>query len=111
MPDHASARLNRMAGGYLPENAVAETKYEIDASIGEDPVPFVAMRWPLEQPDALDEFLESRHRIEFTQLHVFVSRLSPRPDTIVGLRLPVLNESDAEDGLVQLRQHDSPDAC
>jgi len=48
MPDHACARLNRMAGSYLPQNAVAETKYEIDASIGEDPVPFVAMRWPLE---------------------------------------------------------------
>ena len=70
MPDHASARLNRMAGGYLPQNAVAETEYDIDASIGEDAVPFVAMRGSLEQPHALDEFLESSHRLAFTQLHV-----------------------------------------
>ena len=98
MPDHASARLNRMAGGCLPQNAVAETKYKIDASIGEDPVPFVAMGWPLEQPNALDEFLESRHRLGFTQLHIFVSRPSPVADRIVNLRLPVLNESDAEEG-------------
>ena len=76
MPDHASARLNRAAGGHLPQDAVAETEYEIDASIGEDPVPFVAVRWPLEQPNAFDEFLESRDRFGFTQLHVFVSRLS-----------------------------------
>jgi hypothetical protein len=60
MPDHTSARLNRTAGGYLPQNAVAEPKYDIDAPIGEDPVPFVAMRWPFEQPNALDEFIESR---------------------------------------------------
>jgi hypothetical protein len=96
MPDHASARLNRMAGGYLPQNAVAETKYEIDASVGEDPVPFVAMRWPLEQPNTLDEFLESRYRLGFTQLHVFVSRPSPGAIRIVNLRIPVLDESDAE---------------
>ena len=79
MPDHASARLNRMAGGYLPQNAVAETKYEIDASIGEDPVPFVAMRWPLEQPNALDEFLESCYRLAFTQLHVLYPAPRLRP--------------------------------
>ena len=70
MPDHASARLNRTAGGYLPQNAVAETKYDIDASIGEDPVPFVAMRWPLEQPNALDELIKSWQRLAFTQLHI-----------------------------------------
>jgi len=76
MPDHASARLNRMAGGYLPQNTVAETKYEIDTSIGKDPVPFVAMRRPLEQPNALDEFLESHHRLGFTQLHVCIPPLA-----------------------------------
>jgi hypothetical protein len=106
MPDHASARLNRMAGDYLPQNAVAETKYEIDASIGEDPVPFVAMRRPLEQPNALDEFLESRHRLAFTQLHVFVSSSSPMADRIVNPRLTVLDESDAEDGLAQTASRD-----
>jgi hypothetical protein len=57
----------------------------------------VAMGWPLEQPHALDEFLESRHRLAFAQLHVFVPRLA-WADTIVNLRLPVLNESDAEEG-------------
>jgi len=88
-----------MAVVYPPQNAVAETKYEIDASIGEDPVPFVAMGWPLEQPNALDEFLESRYRLAFTQLHVFVSRPSPMADRVVNPRLTVLNESDAEDGL------------
>jgi hypothetical protein len=108
MPDHASARLNRVAGGYLPQNAVAETEYEIDASIGEDPVPFVAMRWPLEQPNALDEFLESRHRLAFTQLHVFVSSPSPMADRIVNLRLTVLDESDAEDGLAQTASRGIP---
>lgn len=96
MPNHASARLHRMAGGDLPQNAVAEAKYEIDASIGEDPVPFVAMRGPLEQPNALDEFLESGYRLAFPQLHVFVSRPSPM-DRIVGSRSPVLKESDADD--------------
>ena len=106
MPDHRSARLNRMARSYLPQNAVAETKYEIDTSIGEDPVPFAAMRWPLEQPNALDEFLEPRHRLAFTQLHVFVSRPSPMADRVVNLRLTVLNESDAEDGLAQAASRD-----
>jgi len=76
VPDHACARLNRMPGGFPPQNAVAETKYEVDASIGEDPVPFVAMRWPLEQPNALDEFIEPRHRLAFTQFHVRIPPLA-----------------------------------
>src|SRR5258706_12298885 len=73
VPDPAGARLNRMAGGWLHRNAAAQTKYEIDASIGEHQVPFVAMGWPLEQPNALDEFLESRHRLGFPPLHYFRS--------------------------------------
>jgi len=100
MPDHASAGLDRMAGGYPPQNAVAEAKYEIDASIGEDPVPFVAMRWPLEQPNALDEFIESRHRLAFTQLHVRIPPFAYGLTSVVKAQLPVLNESDAEDVLL-----------
>jgi len=79
MSDHGGAWLNRMAGGFLPEDAVAETNYEIDASIGEDPVPFVAMRWPFEKPNALDEFLESRHRLAFTELHGCIPSLGLSP--------------------------------
>ena len=100
MPDHGSPRLKRMAGGLLPQDAVAETKYEIDASIGEDPVPFMAIGWPLEQPNALDEFLESRHRLAFTQLHGDIPSLGLWP-TVVEVLFPVLNESDAEGGLGQ----------
>src|SRR5262245_31984717 len=79
MPDHVRARLNRMAAGFLPQNAVAETEYEIDASIGEDPVPFVVSRRPLEQPNALDKFLEPRHRLAFTQLHGYIPPLGLWP--------------------------------